>query len=61
METNIVYLVTVTLESGLLFKYFNLVSNTWIASAKALIIHINIPCYIRIFQFFLNIFTLTFD
>ena len=61
METKIFYPVTLTLESGLLFEYFNLVNNIWLLSAKALIFHMNIPCD-KIFLLVLNnILTLTFD
>ena len=44
METNSFDLVILTLESGLLVEYFNLINNIWIVFCKAFIIHMIIPC-----------------
>ena len=57
MGTNNFDLVALTLESGLLAEYFNLVNNVWIVSAKALIFHMEISCD-KIFLFVLNLFYL---
>ena len=62
MGTNIFYVVTLTLESGLLFEYYNPVNNIWIVSARALICNMNIPCdTCKIFLLVLNRLTFTFD
>ena len=60
MGTSIFYSVTLTLETGLRFEYFDPVNKIWIVSARALVFHMNIACD-KIFVLVLDLLTLTFD
>ena len=52
--------ITLTLQSGLRFEYFDVVNKIWIVRSRTLIFHMNIACD-KIFLLVLNLLTLTFD